>query len=79
MDLKFQVRARYSIFEDRSQLLANGFTYVLTAELNYQLSEDLEIRTAVFYTPLDVIRDSQRGSQNDALVNGRILVAYSLK
>lgn len=79
MDLEFQVRARYSIFDDRARLVTDGVTHALTAGLNYRLSDVLELRSAIFYTPLDVVRDPLRGTQNDALVNGRVLIAYSLR
>ncbi|MEE8368568.1 MAG: hypothetical protein V3S30_09630 [Thermoanaerobaculia bacterium] len=79
MDLEFQVRATYSVFDDQERLLADGVTYALTVGLSYQLREKIEVRSAIFYTPLDVVRDPLRGSQNDELINARVILAYSVK
>jgi hypothetical protein len=79
MDLEFRVRASYSIFDDRSRLRTDGVTLALMAGLNYRLSDTFEIRSAVFYTPLDVVRAPLQEPRNDALMNARFLLAYVLE
>jgi hypothetical protein len=79
LDLEFQVRARYSVFEDRTLLLTDGYTYSLAAGVGYRLSEKLRLTGELFYTPLEVVRDPLRETQNDELVNGRILVGYAIR
>jgi hypothetical protein len=79
LDLEFRVRARYSVFVDRMRLLTDGYTYSLAAGVGYRLSENLRLSGELFYTPLDVVRDPLQGTRNDELVNGRILVGYSIR
>jgi hypothetical protein len=79
LNLEFQVRARYSVFEDRMLLLTDGYTYSLGAGIGYRLSEKLRLTGELFYTPLEVVRDPVHGEQNDELVNGRILVGYAIR
>jgi hypothetical protein len=79
LDLEFQVRARYSVFVDRMRLLTDGYTYSFAAGVGYQLSERLRLTGELFYTPLEVVRDPLDGTQNDELVNGRILVGYTIR
>jgi hypothetical protein len=79
LDLEFQVRAGYSVFDDRTRLLTDGYTYSLAAGLGYRFSEKLRLTGELFYTPLEVVRDPLSGKQNDELVNGRILIGYSIR
>lgn len=79
MDLAFQVDARYSIFIDRNLLLTDGWAYSLVAGLGYQLSDRFDLVGELFYAPLDVVRDPRSSSENDALVNARILLSYKVR
>lgn len=79
MDLDFQVRARYSVFDDRNLLVTEGTTLAAAAGLAYRWSDRLEIAGEVFYAPLEVERDPQRGARNDELVNARLLLGYRLR
>lgn len=78
LDLEFQVRARYSVLDDRTRLLADGLTWALTAGTSYRLGERWRVAGEIFYTPLDVVRDPVRGAQNDELVNARGMLVYAL-
>lgn len=79
LDLEFQVNARYSIFDDRTLLLTDGTTYALTAGLGYRLGDKLRLTGELLYSPLEVVRDPLRGSENDELFNARVLVGYKLR
>lgn len=79
LDLEFQVRARYSVFDDRSRLLTDGFEWAATAGAGYRFNERLRGSGEVFYSPLSVVRETARGAQTDELFNVRVLVAYALR
>lgn len=79
LDLKFQVRARYSLFLDRSLLLADGWTPTLAVGTRYQARNRVTLAGEIFYAPLDVVRDVARGAQNDPLINARLLIEYRVR
>jgi len=79
MDLEFQVRARYSRFLDRTRLVTEGWTSSVSAGLGYRASDRLRFSGELFYTPLEVVRDPLRGTQNDELVNARVLASYRVR
>ncbi len=79
LDLEFQVRARYSLFLDRSLLLADGWTPTLAVGARYQTRRRITLAGEVFYAPLDVVRDVARGSENDDLLNARLLIEYRIR
>lgn len=78
-DNEFQVRARYGTIVDRTVLLSDGTTLAATAGLGYEASERTRLAAELFYSPLDVVRDPDRGSENDALFNARVLLGYRLR
>ncbi len=78
-DDDFQVHARYGTIIDRTLLSTDGTTYSATVGLGFQPGERLRVAGELFYSPLDVVRDSARGSQNDPLFNARVLVGYRLR
>ncbi|MFQ5526100.1 MAG: hypothetical protein ACE5GX_07525 [Thermoanaerobaculia bacterium] len=79
LDLKFQVRARYSLFLDRTRLLADGWTATLAVGTRYRTAGRLALAGEIFYAPLDVVRDPARGSENDALLNARLLIEHRIR
>lgn len=78
-DLEFRVGARYSVFDDRMRLAADGFGWALAAGASYRLAGRWRAAAELFYTPLDVVRDPLRGSQTDELVNVRAMLSYALR
>jgi len=78
-DNEFQVRARYGTLIDSTRLLSDGTTFAATAGLDFQASERTRLTAELFYSPLDVVRDPDEGSQNDALLNARVLLGYRLR
>lgn len=79
LDLEFQVRARYSVFDDRTRLMTEGMTTALAIGLNWQAAERWSLAGELFATPLEVVRDPARGVQTDELVNGRALLRYRVR
>lgn len=78
-DEDFQVRASYGTVIDRSRLATDGTTYSATLGLALPVGERLRLAGELFYSPLDVVRDAARGSQDDALFNARVLLGYRLR
>jgi hypothetical protein len=78
-DNEFQVRARYATIEDRTLLVSDGTTFAATAGLGFQATERTRLVAELFYSPLDVVRDRDEGSQNDALFNARVLLGYRIR
>lgn len=78
-DLEFQVRARYSLFLDRERLLADGWTPSVALGARYQSGRKISLAGEIFYVPLDVVRDVNRDSQNDELLNVRVFVEYRVR
>ena len=78
-DNEFQVRARYASVIDRTRLLSDGTTFAVTAGLDVQAGERTRLAAELFYSPLDVVRDPDEGSQNDPLFNARVLLGYRIR
>jgi hypothetical protein len=78
-DNEFQVRARYGTLVDRTLLRSDGTSFAATAGLSYRPGERTRLVAELFYSPLDVVRDVGKGSQNDALLNARVLVGFRLR
>ena len=78
LDLELRINARWDRFIDHSVLSTSGWTYSATAGIAYLAAERWRLVGELFYTPLDVVRDQQRGSQNDSLLNARFLVSLNI-
>jgi hypothetical protein len=78
-DLELKVDARYSVFIDRMRQTARGWTYTLAAGTRYRTSAGFDLAGEIFYAPLSVVRDPVRGSQNDSLLNARVLIEYRIR
>lgn len=78
-DNEFQVQARYGSIVDRTLLLSDGTTWSATAGAGYDLGPRTRLAGELFYSPLDVVRDPQEGTENDALFNARVLVGFKLR
>lgn len=78
-DNEFEVGARYGTIVDRTVLLSDGTTFAATAGLGYRAGERTRLAAELFYSPLDVVREPGRGSENDALFNARVLLGYRLR
>jgi hypothetical protein len=76
-DNEFQVNARYSGSIDNTLLLSSGPTFSLTGGISYRLSERIDVRGDMFYTPLQVQRHGTR--MGDDLFNVRISIFYHLR
>jgi hypothetical protein len=78
MNLDFQVGARYSGIVDRTLLLTDGSTLSLTGGVTYRLTENWILATELFYSPLDVVRPPAHSTSNDALLNVRSFLSWSM-
>lgn len=78
-DHEFQVNARYAGVVDRNLLLADGFTWHAAGGLDWSLGDRTRLAGELFYSPLDIERPPARESENDELLNVRLLLAWRLR
>lgn len=78
MDLDFQVDARYAGIVDRTMLLTEGSTLSLTGGVTYRPGKRWTLATEILYSPLRVVRPPLDASSNDALLNVRSLLSWTL-
>ena len=78
MDLELRINSDWGRFLDRSVLSTSGWTYSATAGITYLGGERWRLAGEVLYAPLDVVRDPEKGSQNDSLLNARFRVSYRI-
>jgi hypothetical protein len=76
LDLQFQVNALYAGLIDHTLQTTNGETVSLTAGLGLTPFGHWRLAAELFYSPLSVVRPPKVSSQNDGLLNGRLLVSY---
>jgi hypothetical protein len=76
LDLQFQVNARYSGIIDNTLETTNGEEVYVIAGLGFNPTERWRLAGEVFYTPLSVVRPPGVSSQNDGLLNARLLLSY---
>jgi hypothetical protein len=76
LDLQFQVNALYAGLIDHTLQTTNGETVSLTAGLGLTPFGHWRLAAELFYSPLSVVRPPKVSSQNDGLLNGRVLVSY---
>jgi hypothetical protein len=76
LDLQFQVNALYAGLIDHTLQTTNGETVSLTAGLGLTPIGHWRLAAELFYSPLSVVRPPKVSSQNDGLLNGRVLVSY---
>jgi len=74
MDMEFQVNALTDGIEDRSLLLANGWTWSVNGGASWKLSRLLSIAAELFYSPLSVTRPPSTERENDPLINLRTML-----
>ena len=78
MDMEFQVNALTDGIEDRSLLLANGWTWSVNGGASWKLSRLLSIAAELFYSPLSVNRPPSTERENDPLINLRTMLRIHL-
>ena len=78
MDMEFQVNALTDGIEDRSLLLANGWTWSVNGGASWKLSRLLSIAAELFYSPLSVTRPPSTERENDSLINLRTMLRIHL-
>jgi hypothetical protein len=80
MDLEFEVNSRYGSGDepivDEATLVADGWTFSLSAGLSYRATERLDLVGELFYSPLDVVRSPSASSETDGLFNVRALARW---
>lgn len=74
---EFRIDAHYSGIVDHKLLLSSGPTFSLTGGVTYRTTQRVRASFNVFYVPLSVRRQGMR--ENDALLNVRISILYSLR
>ncbi len=75
-DLEFQVDAVTYGYHDRALLLTDGWTAWAAVGAGWLVGERLWLGGEVFYSPLEVVRPPSTASENDALLNARVLLRY---
>jgi len=78
MDLEFQVNALTDGIEDRSLLLASGWTWSINGGASWRLSRRFSIAAELFYSPLSVTRPPSTERENDPLINLRTMLRIHL-
>ncbi len=76
LDLQFQVNALYAGLIDHTLQTTNGETVSLTAGVGLTPFRHWRLAAELFYSPLSVVRPPKVSSQNDGLLNGRVLASY---
>ncbi|CAL1240916.1 hypothetical protein [Candidatus Methylocalor cossyra] len=76
LDTQVQVRAQTFGVPDRRRLVAQTWTFSLSAGLVYPVDDRLSLSVGLFYSPLWVTRPPASSSDNDGLFNVRALVSY---
>lgn len=61
---------------DQRQLVAETWTFSLSAGVAYPLTKQCTLSVGLFYSPLWVTRPSATSSENDGLLNARALLTY---
>jgi hypothetical protein len=79
LDMAFEVDALTAGFRDRSLLTAEGTVWHAAAGLTYRAERAPAIALEVYYTPLSVDRGAPGGSENDPLLNVRLLATHRLR
>lgn len=79
VDLGFQVNARYSVFDDRANLVTSGVIYAARLGLEYFATNRFRFSGELYFSPLEVQRDPTRSTEYDSLINARVLVGYSFR
>jgi hypothetical protein len=79
LDLEFQVDALTNGFRDLSLLTASGPQWHAVAGIRWHGHPRTTFGVELFYSPLEVERVEGAGSETDALVNVRALVAYRVR
>jgi len=78
MDMEFQVDALTDGIQDRSLLLADGWTWSVNGGASWQLSRLFGISAELFYSPLSVTRPPSTNTENDPLINLRTMLRIQL-
>ncbi len=78
MDMEFQVNALTDGIQDRTLLLADGWTWSISGGASWKLSERFSIAGEIFYSPLSVVRPPSTESENDGLFNLRTMLRIRL-
>ena len=78
MDMEFQVNALTDGIEDRSLLLASGWTWSINGGASWKLSERFSIAAELLYSPLSVARPPSTETENDPLFNLRTMLRIRL-
>ena len=76
LDLRFQVDALTHGLKDLSLLETHGWTWSAALGLRWQDDSGLTLAAEAYYTPLEVDRDLDGSSENDELLNVRMLVGW---
>jgi len=76
LDMEFQVDALTDGLRDLSRLTADGWTWSAAAGVKWNGGDGLSLAVEAFYTPLEVDRQLDGGSENDALFHVRTLVGW---
>lgn len=76
LDMEFQVDALTNGLRDLSRLTADGWTWSAAAGVRWRGDGGLGLAVEAYYTPLEVDRELDGRSENDALFHVRTLVSW---
>jgi hypothetical protein len=79
LDAEFRVDARYNDLEDHTRLVTDGDFWWATLGASWRGAGRARLAGEVFYAPLDVVRTAGGASQDDPLLNARVLLAWRLR
>jgi hypothetical protein len=78
MDMEFQVNALTFGINDRTLLLADGWTWSFNGGASWSLGGRTSLAVELFYSPLSVIRPPSTSRENDPLLNLRTMFRIDL-
>jgi len=76
LDMEFQVDALTNGLRDLSRLTADGWTWSAAAGVKVRHRSGIDLAVEAYYTPLEVDRELDGSSENDALFHLRALVGW---
>jgi len=79
LDTEVRVNARTFGVLDHSHLVAETWTFSLSAGFAYPLVDKLTLSVGMFYSPLWVTRPPATSTENDPLINVRALLTYQFR
>jgi hypothetical protein len=78
-DLEFQIDAFTFGVHDRTRLLADGYSWALSAGMSIPLAQRTQVGLEVLWSPLQVTRPPSTEEQTDELLHLKALLRYRIR